>query len=244
MKTLRNFKVSGYIVAGQDRTPAAPNDRITLFLDRVYDPTFPVSIVGTIVGVTPVNFGDDTSYDIRYNEADLTGAASYLRVEDVVDYDIITEIDVLRSELSVVDSAVFPRSQRTRLSGGEGAILTLIRTDVTTDNDLFYITSLDSPGFDPLSISEISNSWVIQISAPATVAELVDVINNFEPSSGVRLTASTTTPALEVFEFAVDLGNSTPATRVGQVIRYTGSDPYKMFMLTNLNPIQVIELGA
>lgn len=73
MKTLRNFKVSGYIVAGQDRTPAAPNDRITLFLDRVYDPTFPVSIVGTIVGVTPVNCGDDTSYDIRYNEADLTG---------------------------------------------------------------------------------------------------------------------------------------------------------------------------
>lgn len=72
--------MSGYIVAGQDRTPAAPNDRITLFLDRVYDPTFPVSIVGTIVGVTPVNCGDDTSYDIHYNEADLTGAASYLRV--------------------------------------------------------------------------------------------------------------------------------------------------------------------
>ncbi len=98
MKTLRNLVVPGGLYRGEGSDPALVFDLITLSLDQEYNPELPASIVGEIVSITKLH-GHSKSYDIEYDEADLTGA-SFLKVEDVLDYLVTTGGDVDAEDLA------------------------------------------------------------------------------------------------------------------------------------------------
>ena len=92
MKTLRSYTVDDQLYVGDGGTPAAVGDQIKLFLDQEAVPGFPEFIYGVIQHpIAKVNCGASTSYSIEYDEADLDGAAAFLRPVDIVDATVVSE---------------------------------------------------------------------------------------------------------------------------------------------------------
>lgn len=110
MKTLKNLVVVGGLLVNGD--PAGIGDQIQLFLDTENIPAFPESIYGTIVAVNVATCGNNVSYDVEYDEADLNGAVVALRPDDVVDYLVLTpysaKADILSPEFEGIPQAPTP----------------------------------------------------------------------------------------------------------------------------------------
>lgn len=100
MKTLVDFRVVGALYLNGTGVEAQVSDQVTLFLDTEAQPGFPESIVGTIQHpITKVECNTKTSYSIEYDEADLDGAASFLRAQDVIDATVTNGIATVADEL-------------------------------------------------------------------------------------------------------------------------------------------------
>jgi len=102
MKTLRNLEVSAALQQGGTGAVASVGNSITLYLDTDYNSEFPDSIEGEIVGISPLACATGYSYDVEYDETDLTGT-SYLRPEDVVDQLVLNETQILSGEIAALE---------------------------------------------------------------------------------------------------------------------------------------------
>lgn len=142
MKTLRNLIVEGGLFQGEGTVEAVVGDSITLYLDTDHNDEFPASITGEIVGANSANCETAKSYDVEYDEADLTGA-SFLRPEDISDYLVLTPFAVLaitkadatalalttilqgaEADQTRISSAHMPKNVVTDSTLGEGLTLT------------------------------------------------------------------------------------------------------------------------
>jgi len=73
---------------------AAVGDQVKLFLDQEANPAFPEFIYGIIQHpITRVNCDSSTSYAIEYNEANLLGAAAFIRPGDVIDATVASQFE-------------------------------------------------------------------------------------------------------------------------------------------------------
>ncbi len=98
MKTLRNFIARPFINNGGQE--AIEGDQVRLFLDQDANPEFPEYIDGIIQHpVVPVECDSAKSYSIEYDEATLDGAANFIHADDVLDYELITQVDTIASGL-------------------------------------------------------------------------------------------------------------------------------------------------
>jgi hypothetical protein len=94
MKTLKGYVVADKLYVADTGVEAKVGDQVKLFLDQEAIPGFPEFIFGIIQHpIATVNCGESTSYSIEYDEADLEGAALFLRPVDVVDATISSDFD-------------------------------------------------------------------------------------------------------------------------------------------------------
>lgn len=94
MKTLRNYIATPFLRDGNAGPEANVRDQVRLYLDTAANPDFPEFIDSIIQHpVVDVNCGSAKSYSLQYDEADLEGSANYIKVDDVIDYEIITQVD-------------------------------------------------------------------------------------------------------------------------------------------------------
>lgn len=126
MKTLRDLSVPDAIyVNGRE---AQVSDQIQLFLDTVNIPGFPAFIYGIITSVSKVKCANETSYDVEYDPADLDGAATALRPDDVVDWAVTDGLDTEIAARIAGDAAleVLIDSETTARTNADGAIAGLV----------------------------------------------------------------------------------------------------------------------
>ena len=101
MKTLLNYTVNGGLHRREDNTPAQVGDSVELYLDVAAIPEFPEFVTGVIVSpITSTNCGVSVSYNLEYDEAELLGAASFLRTSDIIDALVVAAFPSFEADLA------------------------------------------------------------------------------------------------------------------------------------------------
>lgn len=91
---------------GGTGVPAAVGDQVTMYLDVDANEDFPESINGIIQHpIVSTQCGTAVSYSVEYDEADLEGAVTALRPQDVIDTVLVTQGDILVVELAAETAA-------------------------------------------------------------------------------------------------------------------------------------------
>jgi hypothetical protein len=94
MKLLQDYIVDDRLYVSDTGPEAAVGDQVKLFLDQEANPAFPEFIYGIIQHpITRVNCDSSTSYAIEYNEANLLGAAAFIRPGDVIDATVASQFE-------------------------------------------------------------------------------------------------------------------------------------------------------
>lgn len=105
-RRLRDYVATPALYQSAGGPQAQVGDQVRLFLDTEANPGFPESIVAEILSpITPIDCQARTSYLLEYDDADLDGAAAYIRPDDVVDAVVITQLSILAEELAAETDA-------------------------------------------------------------------------------------------------------------------------------------------
>jgi hypothetical protein len=164
---------------------------------------------------------------------------------------------LISAAANIVDTTTLPLSQRATL--GDGIVgITITRTDSLGGSLRVVMDQYDDPeaisvdlGLSattspPLSVININGATDFYGHPTSTAAQIVAYINSYDFGEGVAISATTSTGAgiLAAGRYEVMLSNTSPATQIGQTVRYipaTGNS--RIFTLASLSPIVHVEAG-